>query len=265
MNNFNIKRFGHYALSTTTTNMPGYLRIALIFAGICTFGFLLCFALYPTNPTDLFPYVPSVLAVVLGIVWNIRLAASFKEYHKAHSAPRIMMLPVSKIEKYLTIILTNGIIYPLILIIPMLICTSIASIFYTGGDLLVAVRDNLYNDGEFFGFGANFTGVLSGKVVDMPAVATLFVSWVSTISYYLLVGVIFRRAQYLIAIGIIILYSIFWAIVGIVIVQHSFYTDGQLEEFIVMMLNHRIYFDLALGGLFLVLTWRRFRKLRVRR
>lgn len=256
MKTFSLARFGAYAASELKIykrqilwNLAGMLAFTLfIYAirGLRYFVALFSGTELPDMLSRSADYQSTrtlVGLVLLAYVASI-VSAAFINYHKSLTASLSMLLPVSKGEKFLSSVLINVVIWPLLLGV---IFFSIDCLFFY-----------IYKFDTFTDLGLNTwsSGLKFGMLPYFMLAASAF----------LLGSVVFRRLQIIwtgvwFAGGFFIVSFIYSHIVDLIIAFNN--SDPALAH-ISILNTFEICFMLALTALFTWLSWSKFRNLQIR-
>ncbi len=268
MKNFKCSRFLSYTLSQLRVDYKGFLKSYAIFAAISVIIYIVIMTLtFDGDKTAAFPAVPTMLIIIFSFMWMSKLCKAFKEYHSALSAPRVMMLPASKSEKFLSIVAVKGIVLPLGYAATLVAIVCLSSIFYSG-DLLTQVHQtvaSIINPQIEYTFSDLGTQIATMHPYHQQLTASSIIMYgLNYLAYSLFMGVIFRRRQFGLAIAIIIAFSL---LAILLIIKYIAVTNNPIEsiENLYSLINYRYYFELPIITIFFIGAWLKFRSLQIKR
>ncbi len=263
MKNFNFMRLLRYTLAQLKLEYKGMLKSIAIFAAISIILYTVTAILTSGNDkTEYFNYIPYLLITIYSFMWMYQLCTAFKDYHSSLSSPRVMMLPASKLEKFLSIVINKGFILSVGYgtTLALLICA--ASLFYSGN----LISDTLSAISASFNPNLNISDIQIGANITTTTQIKFFpsvLSFINAISFPLLVGILFRRMQFAIAIAIAVALGL---ISLIFLILYTKYTqDIRLIESVAEMAQNRGYYEVFFSVIFFIGAWLKFRSLQIKR
>lgn len=120
---FSFKRFTTYAASMYSAGRKNTLIKALAFVGFCMAISFLLYIVYRFHsdgsgyvPEGIYAFPRTMSAIAAFFLIFMNLSGSFRSYHRPAKASALLMLPVSKAEKFTYALVNNVILAPIFLI-----------------------------------------------------------------------------------------------------------------------------------------------------
>ncbi len=212
--------------------------------------------------------VITMLAMVVLLL--LRYSRIFRDFHRPNSAARVMTLPVSKAEKFASVIICDVVVFSALMVGAFLV------LYYTLiPTMTISVTHSIYSDLMSFSSVPSSNYFQGNELFVQLANAVGTIWW---ICYFLMIAIMFRRYQFGIAIGFYVgwvILVILLAINGGMSTTSTTYADAQgvtvvtVDKGILFNLFNNSYFALSLNAatmmLFGWLSWRKFSKLQIKR
>ena len=192
MNNvFDFKRFGNYFLYDLRRAKNNY-SISLLVIGLLPVALYIItqfFSLITGNGVTELSDVPKIVAIFAGIA-IVMLSAGARIYGsitEKRAGSDYLMLPVSTLEKWLSMVLVVCIVLPVVLFVLLFASDAVMSLFFP----------NTYGHRLFqmdFARGV-FDGLTSDEGVYFNLPAALFLGWCESMLIFTLGAVCFKKAK----------------------------------------------------------------------
>lgn len=248
----NVQLFFKYFGAQLRADRRKFMLILLSTLIVIAAYYIFCASLTGVSRESIMGVSKVVFNIALFLTIVVAISKSFRDYHRPLIATRAMMLPVSRAQKFLYILLTYLIIVPV----------GLYGLYYLQNIAACAILDLPYSWGESF---VNFSSslLLNGDANVLNI--NIYQEFLFQASYVMVCAVVFRRLQFLFAIlisaglGLVLFSGVFFAI-----------SSGELAHDLVdwgteFFVTYNTWADIIFIVLFLTIAWFRFNSLQLKK
>ena len=263
---FSLKRFAQVFRVHCFSHFFRFLLAFLIFSGL-TFGInYLLSTIDSLSGRGVALAINMIIALLtVPFVTSLLASHSFSEYHNRAKATQLLMMPASRLEKYVSLYS----IY--VLIIPL--CFLLTTYFIEAGFMADLARDIQASYGGTAEFEAardtlertpfTYDNLMTGNIIDMKAIMLIWFWLACYQSIFFLGSSIFKAVPFLLTCICMIVFSTLLSIIGNII--DSF--GDWFGEYVETIFETPENISLILPGIILVvltaLSWLRYRSMKL--
>lgn len=252
----NVQLFFKYFGAQLRADRRQFMLILLSTLIIIAAYYIFCASLTGLDKEAIMGASSIVFTISLFVTSIVAVSKSFRDYHRPLIATRAMMLPVSRAQKFLYILLTYLIIVPV----------GLYGVYSVQDITAYAILGlPISFDGLFVGSVISTSGFMDNFSEFDGLYSNIYLEFFFQSVYFMVCAVVFRRLQFLFAILISIGFGL-CMVSGVFFVVSS---GGLMQDFADwatdFVVTYSMLTSLALTALFFAIAWFRFNSLQLKK